>query len=99
MIDFNKLQKEVFQNKIEKNFNTKDVNLEFDLAYGELAEAFNAYHKKLPDVGEELADVVIFLMGISEMLGINLEKEVVEKIEKNKKRKYEKINGVNIRRE
>ena len=65
MIDLQELQKEVFKNKIAKGFNTTDVNLEFSLTYGELAEAFDAYRKKLPDLGEELADVIIYLLGLS----------------------------------
>ena len=94
MIDLQKLQKEIFENKIAKGFNTTDVNLEFGLTYGELAEAFDAYRKKLPDLGEELADVVIYLLGLSAILNINLEEEILKKVEKNKKREYKKINGV-----
>ncbi len=97
MFDLKKLQKEVFQNKIEKGFNVTDVNLEFALTHKELAEAFEAYRKKLPDLGEELADVVIYLLGMAEILGIDLEKEILEKIEKNRKREYKKINGVTTR--
>lgn len=97
MLDLTKLQQEIFRNKIAKGFNTTDVPLEFGLTYGELAEAFNAYRKKLPDLGEELADVAIYLLGLSEMLHIDLGNEIVKKVEKNKKREYEKINGVNVR--
>lgn len=71
--------------------------MEFGLTYGELAEAFDAYRKKLPDLGEELADVAIYLLSLSEMLGIDLESEIVKKVEKNKKREYVRINGVNVR--
>jgi hypothetical protein len=49
MIDLKKLQKDIFDNKVVKGFNTTDVNFEFGLTYGELAEAFTAYRKKLPD--------------------------------------------------
>jgi NTP pyrophosphatase (non-canonical NTP hydrolase) len=97
MIDLQKLQKKIFENKVAKGFNTTDVNFEFNLAYGELAEAFNAYRKKLPDLGEELADVAIYLMAIAEMLKINIEDEILKKIEKNKNREYKKINGIYIR--
>jgi NTP pyrophosphatase (non-canonical NTP hydrolase) len=97
MIDLKKLQKEVFKNKVEKGFNTTDVNMEFSLTYGELAEAFNAYIKKLPDLGEELADVIVYLLGLAEIMNIDLEDELLKKVEKNKDRKYERINGVNIR--
>lgn len=97
MIDLPKLQKEVFANKVAKGFNITDVNLEFGLTHGELAEAFNAYHKKLSDLGEELADVMIYLLGLSEILNVNLEEELLRKIEKNKNRVYEIIDGVNTR--
>jgi NTP pyrophosphatase (non-canonical NTP hydrolase) len=97
MGDIRKLQKEVYKNKVKKGFNITDVNLEFNYTYGELAEAFDAYKKKMPSLGEELADVVIYLMGLSEMLSIDLEKEVIEKIKKNKVRKYKKVNGTNIK--
>ncbi len=94
MMDFKKLQKEVYQNKVDKGFNTTDINKEFCLTYGELSEAYDAWLKKKSDVGEELADVVIFLMGLSEILGVNLEEEIKHKIEKNAKRVYKTIDGV-----
>ena len=99
MIDLKELQKEVFQNKINKGFNTTDINMEFCYTYGELGEAYSAWLKKKDDLGEELADVVIFTMGIAEMLGINLEEEITNKVEKNKKRVYKKVNGVLIKAE
>lgn len=97
MIDLKKIQKDIFQNKLNKGFNTTDINKEFCFAYGELGEAYDAYGKKKDDLGEELADVVIYLMGLSEMLKIDLEDEIVKKISKNEKREYENINGINIR--
>jgi len=93
MIDLKKLQKKVYQNKIDKDFNIKDVNLEFCLTYEELAEAFAAYRKGKDDLGEELADVVIYLLGLAEILGIDLEQEILQKVAKNKKRKYKKVEG------
>lgn len=97
MVDFSKLQKEVYQNKINHGFNVTDINFEFCLAYGEMGEAYSAWLKKKDDLGEELADVVIYLMGISEILDINLESEIVNKIKKNKKRVYKKVNGVLVK--
>jgi len=94
MVDLKKIQKEIYQNKINKGFNTTDVNLEFCLAYEELAEAFQAYHRKKNDLGEELADVAIYLLSIAEILGVDFEQELLKKIEKNKKREYIKIEGV-----
>jgi NTP pyrophosphatase (non-canonical NTP hydrolase) len=97
MIDLNKLQKDVYKNKINKGFNVTNIHMEFCYIHEELAEAMHAYNKKLPDLGEEIADVVIYILGLSEILGVDLEKELLNKIEKNKKREYKKINGVLIR--
>jgi len=97
MIDLKKIQKNIFQNKLDKGLNTTDINKEFCFTYGELGEAYDAYRKKKEDLGEELADVVIYLMGLSEMLGFNLEEEIMKKVLKNENRKYKNINGTNIR--
>ncbi len=89
-VDLQKLQKEVYQNKIDKGFNTTDVAIEFCRAHEELSEAYKKYSLQEEGVAEELADVAIFLLGMAEILGENLEQEIVDKIEKNKNRKYEK---------
>lgn len=90
-VDLKALQREVMRNKLEKGFNTTDIALEFCRAYEELSEAFSKLSKSEDGVGEEFADVVVFILGMSEILGIDLEKELTEKIEKNKGRKYRKI--------
>lgn len=90
-------QKDVWQNKLDKGFNATDVNKEFCLLYGEVAEAYDAYKKKKDDLGEELADIAIYLLSISEMLGFDLEEQIINKVEKNRKRVYKNIDGVNIR--
>lgn len=91
------LQKKIYQNKIDKGFNTTDIAKEFCLLYGEVGEAYEAYRKKKPDLNEELADIAIYLLGISEILGFDLEKEIENKVKINEKRVYKKINGVNVR--
>ena len=87
MVDLKELQKEVMRNRLEKGFNL-DVTNDFCRAYEELSEAFSKYNKNQPGVAEEFADVAVFLLGMCETLGFDLEKELVAKIEKNKKRKY-----------
>ncbi len=94
MTDLKKLQRDAWQNKVAKGFNTTDVYRELCYLQTELAEVCHAYAKKLPDVGEEVADVVIYCLGLAEMLGVNLEDELLKKMEKNKKREYQVINGV-----
>ena len=100
MYDLLKFQKEIIENKKNHGFNTTDLNIEFCLAYGELGEAYIAMLKKQEDVGEELADAAIYILGIAELLGINLGNEIEKKIEKNKKRVYKKNSkGVLIKEE
>lgn len=96
-MDMHELQKDIWQNKINKGFNTTNVDKEFCLLYGEVAEAYEAYRKNKDDLGEELADIAIYLLGLSEMLGFDLETEINNKHEKNKKRVYKKVNGTNIK--
>lgn len=91
------MQKEVWKNKLEKGFNTTNVEKEFCLLYGEVAEAYEAYRKKKDDLNEELADVAIYLMGLSEMLGYDLEEEIRKKVAKNAKRIYKNVDEVKIR--
>ena len=97
MIDLNELQKRVYANKVEKGFNTEDIFKEFCYAYGELSEACDAYLKGKSDLGEELADVAIFLLGLAEILGIQLETEIINKIGINEKRQYIQQNGIHIK--
>jgi NTP pyrophosphatase (non-canonical NTP hydrolase) len=90
MVDLKELQKEVLRNKLEKGFNTTDVALEFCRAHEELSEAFSKYNKNESGVAEEFADVMIFILGMCETLGYDLEKELIRKIEINKNRQYKK---------
>lgn len=96
-MELKKIQKDIWQNKINKGFNTTDVNKEFCLLYGEVSEAYEAWKKKKEDLNEELADIAIYLMGLSEMLGFDLETEIEKKVSKNEKRVYKDIDGVNVR--
>lgn len=96
MIDLKEKQKEVYQNKLDKGFSL-DPNFNFNLLYGEVGEAFEAYYKKHDDLGSEFADIVIYVMGLCETLGIDLEEELIKKIDKNKNRKYKKENGAFIK--
>lgn len=96
-MDIKKTQEEIIQNKINHGFNTTDIAKEFCLLYGEVGEAYEAYRKKKDDLGGELADVAIYLLGISELLGFDLEKEIKDKMEINKNRVYKKVDGVNVK--
>lgn len=91
IIDTEKLQKRVMENKKNHGFNTTDIKFELLLLYGEVNELFQAYLKQDQDnISEELADVAIFLLGIAEMLGSDLGTDIVAKMKINEKRVYDK---------
>ena len=81
-------QRRAWANKLDKGFNTDSVPLEFCLLSGEVAEAFDAWRKGQANLGEELADVAIYLLGLAEMTGIDLGAEVARKLAKNAARTY-----------
>lgn len=96
-MDIRSAQKMAWDNKLDKGFNTTDVALEFGLLTAEVGEAFTAWRKRLPDFGEELADVFLYLAALAEMNGVDLQTEVQSKLDKNTKRVYERDgNGVQI---
>lgn len=80
-----------------------NIEKEFCLLHGELAELFEAYRRHLPSIGEEMADVAIYLLGLAEVMnteleaGIDLGTEIERKMEINEHREYVQIDGVNTR--
>lgn len=98
-MNLKEIQKQIWENKLKKGFNTTDVCKEFCFLSGEVAEAFEAYYKKKDDLGSELADIAIYLMGLSQMLNFSLEEEINKKLKINEDRQYERINGVLLKKE
>jgi NTP pyrophosphatase (non-canonical NTP hydrolase) len=88
-LDIGAVQHQAWDNKLTKGFNVNDVALEFGLLTAEVSEAFTAWRKRLPDFGEELADILIYLAGLAEMTGIDLGAEVERKLAKNAMQSYE----------
>ena len=103
MASTKEIQKRIYSNKVNKGFNVTNIEKEFCLLHGELAELFEAYRKHLPSIGEEMADVAIYLLGLAEVMntelgaGIDLGAEIARKMEINEHREYVQINGVNTR--
>ena len=93
-MDWSELQKQVYQNKVDHGFNVTDIREEFLLLYGEVGEAFEAWERGGPGLGEELADVAIYLLGLAEILHIDLSAEVERKMEINRRRRYAVVDGV-----
>lgn len=98
-LDTLEAQKRVVDNKIKHNFNTSDMNLEFILLYSEVAEAAKAWREQDPELGEELADIGIYLLGLAEFAGIDLGAEIEKKMLKNERRRYKVIDGKWIKTE
>ena len=92
-VDFSTAQRSVWQNKLAKGFGTTNVPLEFCLLQSEVAEAFEAWHKGRGNLGEELADVAIYVLALAEMTGIDLGGAVEAKMAKNAGREYRRLPG------
>ncbi len=97
MLSTEALQARIYQNKVAQGFNVSNIEKEVCLLHGELAEFYEAYRKRLPTVGEELADVAIYLLGLAEILQVDIGKEIDRKMNINEHRKYAQIDGVNTR--
>lgn len=99
MVDLKALQERVYANKLAHGFNVTSVDEEVCHIMSELSEAWEAYRKKGPvEFAEELADVAIYLLGLAEMQGVDLEKEILAKMKINAARKYRRReNGVMVK--
>jgi hypothetical protein len=96
-MDIRSGQRLAWDNKVAKGFSTTDVPLEFCLLHGEVAEAFEAWRTGSGDLGTELADVAIYVLGLAEMTGIDLQNAIEAKIAKNASRVYRRLrNGTLI---
>jgi NTP pyrophosphatase (non-canonical NTP hydrolase) len=94
-VEIRDVQQRAWANKLAQGFNTSDVALEFGLLNAEVGEAFMAWCKRLPDLGEELADVLIYVAALAEMNGIDLAAAVDAKLAKNEQRVYRRdANGI-----
>lgn len=71
--------------------NTKDLTINVPTAlcliHSEVSEALESYRQGR-DIGEELADIVIRVFHLSEVLQMDIENEILSKMEKNRSRPY-----------
>lgn len=74
------MQAEAWRLKGLHGFNRTDVPLNFALLVEEVGEVISAWRKGKPDYPGELADVAIFLVGIAEMTGVDLQEAVQVKL-------------------
>ena len=98
MIDLIQLQRDIYQNKINRNFNVTDVGKEIVLMVEELGELARAYKNsdKLPapdishkeDMVDAIGDLMIYCLGLCEMLDVNSEDVLRTIVEQNKTRTH-----------
>ncbi len=91
-MDLYKLQKEIYQNKSDRGFNVTDVGKEIVLMTEELGELARTYKNSDKKSAREISnkdkmvdavgDLMIYCLGLCEMLGVNSE-EILEKIVEN----------------
>ncbi len=87
-MDTREMQKRVYENKIKHHFNITDIPKEFHAIHCEVDEAYTAWQENNPTLGEELADVAIYLLGLAEILHIDLGAEIARKAAINEVRVY-----------
>lgn len=87
-MDICTVQAAAWQNKIDKGFNTTDVPREFRYLIREIDEAITAWLNDLPDLDLELADILLFLVALAQMLGVDLQDAVQRKLAINVARTY-----------
>lgn len=97
-MEIKEMQEKIYENKVKHGFNITNIDKEFCLLYGEVSEAYEAWLKKHDNFAEELADVAIYLMGLSQIAGVDLQKEIERKMDINAKREYVSVNGVLVKK-
>lgn len=94
----NEYAKHISQWRESKGFVTSWENMPMKLllVHSEISEATEDYrHDNRAHFAEEIADCFIRLMDITDALGIDIEAEIIAKMEKNKARPYQHgtVNG------
>lgn len=97
-MDLKSLQREIHQNKISRGFNTTDVGKEIILMVEELGELARAYKKsnKKPageidrkeEIVDAIGDLMVYCLGLCEMLGVDSQKVLENIVESNKRRNH-----------
>lgn len=89
LTDYVGRQKRAYNNKVRHGFNVTDFHKEARYILKELVEVMDAIeHNDMDNLTEELADVVIFCYGLSEMAHRDLDIEIFRKMKINESREY-----------
>ena len=98
MVDLQSLQREIYQNKVRRGFNVTDVGKEIVLMVEELGELARAYKNsnKLPaaeidcraEMVDAVGDLLVYCLGLCEMLDVNAAEVLAEIVERNQTRTH-----------
>ena len=89
MIDLKQKQMEIFDNKQRRGFNTTDIGKEIVLMTEELGELAKAFKNKDKDeMVDATGDLMIYCLGLCEILGTDSEALIHNITEHNKKREH-----------
>ena len=100
MIELNQLAKDLGNYRRKNCLPQGNYEYSFLRAIGETIEAYEA-HKRGDDInlGEELADTIIFVLDVADKKNIDIEQALLKKFEKIKRRHYVKRNGYVVKEE
>ncbi|MCB0081357.1 MAG: hypothetical protein KDE47_10515 [Caldilineaceae bacterium] len=98
MIDLRELQREIYANKVRRGWNVTDVGKEIVLMVEELGELARAYKNsnKLPaaeidqreEIVDAIGDLMVYCLGLSEMIGVDAGEVLTAIVENNKGRSH-----------
>lgn len=98
MIDLPELQRAIYANKVRRGWNVTDVGKEIVLMVEELGELARAYKNsnKLPaaeidqraEIVDAIGDLMVYCLGLSEMMGVNAAEVLTQIVETNKGRSH-----------
>lgn len=86
------IQERIHKNKLQKGFPIGNVYFDISKIKEELRELKEAYDKaNFENLGEELADILIMTIGIGSYFQIDIQSELLKKLDKIEKRKIKTI--------
>jgi len=99
MIDLYELQKTIFENKKKRKFNTTNIGKEIIHLTSELGELATAYKEsnqkvakqinKRPAIIDAIGDLMVYCLGLYEMIGVDSEVILRLIVEDNKTRTHD----------